>query len=247
MNRFFFRFPIFVLVLTLTASAFAFPLFSSGAITASKNGTVASKPITVVLDAGHGGEDGGAVSANGVLEKDLNLSIALRLRALLEANGIRVVLTRSTDTLLYDKDVDYHGRKKALDLAARKNIAESTENCVFVSIHMNAFPIAKYQGLQVWYSKNHPASLTLAQSVQSMNQSLLQPSNERPVKAATSSIYLLHHLRSPAILVECGFLSNPEEATLLASEEYQENLAFLLFLSLSDGIEKISSEFSFSS
>jgi len=247
MKGFFFRFSIFLLALTLTASFFSVPLLKTDTITASKTEADTFPPITVVLDAGHGGEDGGAVSANGVLEKDLNLSIALRLRALLEANGIRVVLTRSTDTLLYDKDVDYHGRKKALDLAARKNIAESTENCVFVSIHMNAFPIAKYQGLQVWYSKNHPASLTLAQSVQSMNQSLLQPSNERSVKAATSSIYLLHHLRSPAILVECGFLSNPEEATLLASEAYQENLAFLLFLSLSDGIEKISSEFSFSS
>lgn len=247
MKRFFFNFLVFFLALTLSAAAFSFPLLSSGAITASKNGAVAPKPLTVILDAGHGGEDGGAVGANGVLEKDLNLSIALRLRALLEANGIRVVLTRSTDTLLYDRNVDFHGRKKALDLAARKNIAESTEKCVFVSIHMNAFPLTKYQGLQVWYSKNHPASLTLARSVQEMTKVLLQPTNDRPVKAATSSIYLLHHIQSPAILIECGFLSNPEEAALLASEEYREKLAFLLFLALSDGIEKISSEFSFSS
>ena len=198
---------------------------------------------TVVLDAGHGGEDGGAVSASGTYEKDVNLSITLKLHELLRANGISVILTRSEDILLYDKTVDYHGRKKALDLAARRKIAEETPNCVFVSVHLNAFPQTQYSGLQVWYSQNTPSSLTLAQTVQRMTAEQLQPQNDRRVKPATSSIYLLHHLQCPAILVECGFLSNPEEAARLSTEEYQNQLAFLLFLAISDGITKISPEF----
>ena len=203
----------------------------------------ASAPIfTVVLDAGHGGEDSGAVSASGVFEKDVNLSISKKLEMLLSACGIPVVMTRTEDILLYDKTVDYHGRKKALDLAARRKIAEDIQNPIFVSIHMNAFPATQYSGLQVWYSKHSPHSLTLAETIQNMTAQQLQRQNQRRVKAATSSIYLLHHLECPAILVECGFLSNPSEAELLASEEYQNQLALLLFLSLTQGMIKISSE-----
>ena len=199
--------------------------------------------FTIVLDAGHGGEDGGAISASGICEKSINLIIAKKLEALLTSCGISVVMTRSEDILLYDKTIDYHGRKKALDLSARREIAEKTENAIFVSIHLNAFPSAKYSGLQVWYSQNSPHSAVLAQSVQSLTVQQLQPQNNRRIKPATSSIYLLHHLNCPAILVECGFLSNPTEAELLASEDYQDRLAFLLFLALTDGMTKISSEF----
>ena len=214
---------------------------------AKPSATTTLQSYTVVLDAGHGGEDGGAGSASGTLEKDINLAITFKLRDLLLANGVNVILTRSEDVLLYDKTIEYHGRKKALDLAARRKIAEETPNAMFVSIHMNAFPQTQYKGLQVWYSKNDPASLTLAQAIQELAADQLQPDNDRRVKAATSSIYLLHHLTCPAVLVECGFLSNPEEATLLATEEYQRKLAFLLFLAISDGMTKISSEIATSS
>ena len=139
----------FVLALTVSASLLSAPLLTGAALPRRDTVAYGAPQLTVVLDAGHGGEDGGARSASGVLEKDINLDIALRLRDLLEANGVAVVLTRSTDVLLYDRDVDYHGRKKALDLAARRKIAEETENCIFVSIHMNAFPQTQYHGLQV--------------------------------------------------------------------------------------------------
>ncbi len=205
------------------------------------------KDYTIILDAGHGGEDGGASSASGALEKEINLAITMSLRDLLVASGTHVILTRSEDTLLYDKTVDYHGRKKALDLAARRKIAEETPNAIFISIHMNAFPQTKYRGLQVWYSKNNPASLFLAESIQQLASEQLQPDNTRRIKAATSSIYLLHHLTCPSILVECGFLSNTEEAVLLTTEEYQEKLAFLLFLAISNSMTKISSEIATSS
>ncbi len=214
---------------------------------AAPSATNSPQDYTIVLDAGHGGEDGGASSTSGELEKEINLAITMSLRDLLVANGVHVVLTRSEDILLYDKTVDYRGKKKALDLAARRKIAEETPNAIFISIHMNAFPQTQYKGLQVWYSTNNSSSLTLAQSVQQFTADQLQPENNRRVKAATSSIYLLHHLTCPAILVECGFLSNPEEASLLASEEYQNKLAFLLFLAISDGMMKISSEIATSS
>ncbi len=188
-----------------------------------------ARTLTVVLDAGHGGEDGGAVSADGLVEKDINLSVVLLLRDMLTANGINVVLTRSTDTLLYDKNADYEGRKKALDMAERQRIAEETPDCIFVSIHMNTYPLPTCHGLQVWYSPNNPASQTLASAMQATAKSVLQPENDRHVNAAGSGIYLLHRLSVPAILVECGFLSTPDEAALLATEEYQRQLAFTIF------------------
>ena len=109
-----------------------------------------SDKITLIIDAGHGGEDGGAVGVNGALEKDLNLKIAFALRDMALSAGYDAVMSRTEDVLLYDRNVDYQGRKKALDLLARAKIAEKYENAVFVSIHMNAFPDGKYSGLQVY-------------------------------------------------------------------------------------------------
>ena len=176
--------------------------------------------------------DGGTISPDGTVEKDLNLAIARLLCDLLKANGVQTVMTRTEDVLLYDKTVNYIGRKKALDLAARKKIAEETPASVFVSIHMNSFPDPRYRGLQVWYSPNDPASLALAESIQSTVAASLQPDNDRHVKRATSAIYLLHHLHVPAVLVECGFLSSPDDAACLASPAYQKKLALLLFAAI---------------
>ena len=192
-----------------------------------------ASPIhTVVLDAGHGGEAGGAVGISGLVEKDVNLRLTLLLRDLLEANGVEVILTRETDTMLYDPSSDYVGRKKALDLAERKRIAEETPDSVFVSIHMNTYPLQSCQGLQVWYSPNHPQSQTLAKQIQTTAQELLQPNNDRAIKAAGSSIYLLHRLNTPAVLVECGFLSSHEESAKLSDPAYLQQLAFTLFAAI---------------
>ena len=221
----------FLLALCLLAGVSV--LFVS--INRSEIQTDADRPLpTVVIDAGHGGEDGGAVSADGLLEKDVNLDIALRLCDLLTANGIPVVMTRTEDILLYDRNADYEGRKKSLDLAARRKIAEETPNCLFVSIHMNSFPDARYDGLQVWYSPNDPASETVAETIQKTAREILQPENDRKTKAATSAIYLLHHLTVPAVLVECGFLSNPDEAAKLGTDAYRQDVAFTLFLAISE-------------
>ena len=232
------HFLMFLSLLLAVAILFSYLSGNFGSFSQAIQDSKTSSQFTVILDAGHGGEDGGAVSAEGMMEKDLNLQIAKKVRDLLEANGTKVVMTRDTDILLYDRSSNYEGRKKAQDLAARRKIGEETENGIFVSIHMNAFPLTQYQGLQVWYSKNHPLSLELAETVQGTVQHYLQRENERQVKPATSGIYLLHHLQCPAILVECGFLSNPSEATLLCDESYQNELAFLIFLSISDALYK---------
>lgn len=226
------KFLIFLLILSIVASLFCALANRFGTPSESVEIDPSPAPFTVVIDAGHGGEDGGAVSQSGIFEKEVNLAVAKRLQALLEANGVNVVMTRTTDVLLYDRDIDYHGRKKALDLAARRKITEQTQNAILVSIHMNSYPLSQYHGLQVWYSPNHPHSHEIADTIQANAQALLQPDNHRKTKSATSSIYLLHHLECPAVLVECGFLSNPEEAAALASEEYRNQLAFLLFLSI---------------
>ena len=231
-------FLIYLLILSLIAGCFSFFALRRDASTFSSNEPIGSEaPFTVILDAGHGGEDGGASSLSGTVEKDLNLSIATVLKEMLEANGISVVMTRTDDRLLYDTTVDYQGRKKALDLAARKKIAEETPNSIFVSIHMNAYPLPQYKGLQVWYSKNDPASKEIADTVQATVKSILQPENDRKTKAATSSIYLLHHIKTPAVLIECGFLSNEEEAARLATNEYQQQLAFCLFLAIIEAVD----------
>jgi len=187
---------------------------------------------TVIIDAGHGGEDGGASSASGLIEKNLNLEISSMLCDMLREAGVKVVMTRTDDRLLYDRNVDFHGRKKKLDLAARLEVAKTYEESIFVSIHMNSFSDKRYSGLQVWYSQNCPESMVLAQKIQSGVRSELQPSNNRKIKAADSNIFLLDNAISPAVLIECGFLSNPEEAKLFESDEYKHDLA----VAISDAI-----------
>ena len=190
---------------------------------------------TVILDAGHGGEDGGAIGqldGREICEKDINLAITLILRDMLEADGVNVILTREEDVLLYDRNTDYQGRKKVLDLAARLHVGESTPNAIFVSIHMNAFTQAKYKGMQVYYSPNHPMSEALAENIQTTTGEQLQKENDRRIKQADSGIFLLDRLPCPAVLVECGFLSNPEDCRLLSQDEYQQQMAFVLFCAI---------------
>ena len=190
--------------------------------------------ITVIVDAGHGGEDGGAVANDGTLEKNLNLQISKLLCALYELNGTPVKATREEDILLYDYygDLnDYGGYKKMYDIKNRLKITTEYENPLFISIHMNKFTDGKYSGLQVYYSKNNAQSELVAKSIQDAAKRYLQPTNNRAIKAANSSIFILDNIKTPAVLVECGFLSNHEETEKLKSSEYQAKLALILFAS----------------
>ena len=193
--------------------------------------------MTVIIDAGHGGEDGGTVGVNGLIEKDVNLDISNILCDMLRASGVNVVMTRTDDRLLYDRNTDYQGRKKKLDLAARLAIADKTPNALLISIHMNSFTDPQYAGLQVWYSPNNTGSSALAELIRAENRDMLQPGNNRRTKEATSAINLLHNASCPAVLVECGFLSNPEEAKLFESYEYKRKVAFAIFCAVTEYLQ----------
>ena len=198
--------------------------------------TSLSAPI-VVIDAGHGGEDGGTVGINGCYEKDINLSVAKKLKSYLSSMGVRCVLTRNSDTLLYDRTADYEGRKKHLDMLERLRITNSYENAIFVSIHQNAFTQEKYSGLQIYYSENNESSLSIAKSIEQGIKEILQVQNNRVAKASGGNIYLLEELNCPAILIECGFLSNANECELLCSEEYQSKLCAIISKEISKFIQ----------
>lgn len=194
-----------------------------------------AEQIRFVIDAGHGGEDAGAVAPDGTLEKDLNLEISKMLKCIFELNGNRVVLTREKDTLLYDhyKDLeDYTGKKKVYDLKNRLKIAEEKENSIYVGIHMNKFSQSQYSGLQVYYSQENELSREIATSVKDTVKSNLQPSNNRQIKPSSGGIYILDRAKIPSVLIECGFLSNEDELALLKSEDYKKALAINLFVAL---------------
>jgi N-acetylmuramoyl-L-alanine amidase len=220
------------------ALVFAFGGISKHILTLVKSDTYApvfddSNKITYVIDAGHGGEDAGASSDTGVLEKTVNLEVSKILKALYILNGNEVKMTREDDTLLYDYygDLsDYTGKKKVYDLKNRVKITNECENPVYIGIHMNKFSQPKYSGAQVYYSKNNTSSAILANSIQESIKKNLQPKNNRTVKRADSSIFVLDNLECPSVLIECGFLSNPQETEFLISDEYQARLAVSIFV-----------------
>lgn len=197
--------------------------------TINTDGTSSQAPnITVIIDAGHGGEDGGASGDDGTLEKDLNLDIALTLGDMLKANGINVIMTRTEDILLYDRNENYEGKKKVLDLKARLETAKRYPDALFISIHMNAFPQKKYDGLQVYFPLGDTRSEALATVIQNNIKNTLQPQNLRRPKGAGSNIYLLNKSPNTSVLVECGFLSNDEECARLNSAAYRQQLSLVL-------------------
>ena len=187
----------------------------------------------IILDAGHGGADSGAVGVNGSMEKDLNLSLSKDLAALLRLAGYTVIETRTDDSMLGEAEAQ-KGHRKQADLEGRLAVTEQYPNGVLISIHMNTFPTADCEGVQVWYSQNHAASKDWATAVQEGVSRTLQPSNHRRIKAATSGIYLLRHARIPAILIECGFLSTPEECERLCDPLYRRQLALVFFAAITE-------------
>lgn len=214
-------FALFIVYVTLIVIAF----WNLDRFTAavSKN----SFRETIVLDAGHGGEDGGAV-ANDIIEKDINLSITNKLADLFGNAGFNVVMTRSRDEMLNPEGETLRERKVS-DMKNRLALYNSDENNTVISIHQNKFPQEKYYGAQVFYSANNPDSAILAESVRNNITALTQPDNTRECKAATKDIYLLSNSTVPSIIVECGFISNYNEAQLLKSDDYQMKLAFSIF------------------
>ena len=186
------------------------------------------KKGTVVVDAGHGGEDGGATGVHGELEKDINLAIALELQRLLEQHQFEVVMVRDWDTDLSDQNLPTVAQRKRSDLQRRLRLAEESGDCILLSIHQNFFTESQYSGAQVFYSANDPRGEALAEAIRASITETLQPENTRQNKVG-EGVYLLEQCQVPAVLVECGFLSNPEEAAALADPNYQKQMAQAIY------------------
>ena len=192
----------------------------------------------VVIDVGHGGIDSGKVSADGVLEKDVNLVIAKKLKALLEQEDVRVTLTRDSDTGLYQES---DSNKKVADLQNRCALIEKIDPDCTVSIHQNSFSSPEVKGAQVFYYGQSAEGEALAKLVQKSLIERADPENHRQAKA-NESYYLLKRTVSPTVIVECGFLSNPAEAALLTNEEYQNRLVWAIHMGVMEFLNGVSAD-----
>lgn len=179
----------------------------------------------IIIDAGHGGIDGGATSCTGVLESHINLEIALRLEQVFHLLGYETVMIRRTDESVYTQG-NTIASQKVSDLKERVRICNETEGAVLISLHQNTFSDNRYHGAQVFYSENKQ-SIQLAQTLQEQLGRILNGSSNRKAKQA-KGVYLMEHITCPGILVECGFLTNPEEESLLRSASYQKKLCSII-------------------
>ncbi|MBQ6818492.1 MAG: N-acetylmuramoyl-L-alanine amidase [Clostridia bacterium] len=187
---------------------------------------------TIIIDAGHGGIDSGASGKDGTPEKIINLSISYKVKEILTALGYKSVMTREADELLISGNETTIRQKKRNDLSARLDLVEKENACILLSIHQNYYDHAQYSGTQVFFARNHPDNQRLAQSIQSAVARLLQPTNRRSIKTVGSEIFLLNQCTKPAVMVECGFMSNTKELSLLKNEEYQTKMAFCIVMGL---------------
>ena len=198
------------------------------------------KPLPVIIiAAGHGGRHGGAAADDGTLEKDLNLAVAKELCDLIEGAGYDTVMTRTEDAALGDENSSH---KKLGDIKARVELAKQYKNAIFISVHMNKFPVPKYSGLCVYFAKKTEGSAALAEDVRMVVATHLQKENGRQIKGAGSEIYVLDNAPCTAILVECGFLSNPSELALLKTEEYRKKVAACVFTATANYMSKTITE-----
>ena len=197
----------------------------------------AEKLPVIIIDPGHGGEDGGTQSADGTLEKHINLDISLKINELLLSEGFTTVLTREGDYMIYDDGSTTQRQKKNSDIHNRMKTVEENGDCILLSVHQNYFTESKYSGTQVFYSKNNPDSRLLAEKIQKSVVSALQPDNTRQTKESGSDIYLLYHSQVPSVMVECGFMSNYAEAEKLKDEDYQQKMAEAIVEGLKNYIE----------
>lgn len=229
---------IYLIILAVLLISFCIVMFSAFSnITAHTSADIDDDRITVIIDAGHGGEDGGA-EVDGVLEKDINLSIADKLADTLRLCGVHVTEIRDEDISVYDDSAQTLREKKVSDLKHRVEIVNGSENNILVSIHQNKFDNSAYSGAQVFYSSNNDKSRVLAESIRNSVVSLLQNDNTRELKPANSDIYLLDNATVPAVIVECGFLSNDEERAKLLDSGYQSEMAYSIAMGVLEYIDQ---------
>lgn len=180
--------------------------------------------IQYILDAGHGIPDGGAIGADGTTEQELNLALTLKISDKLNKKMISHVLTRSDENSIFTEGETIHA-KKVSDIRNRIAVADETPEIPLISIHMNSYPDSTVEGIQVFYSADNEEAKKIAESLQLAFNTKIQPENTKTVKTISKNIYLFSHVRNPAILIECGFVSNSRELAALKTEEYQEKLS----------------------
>ncbi len=219
----------FELLMVLCLFAASFFLARRGAYLVQSN-QIEESPICIVIDAGHGENDPGKVGVNGALEKDINLSLALKLQKLFENKEIQVILTRDSDKTLAPETAT---NKKVADMQNRVALISESDAILTVSLHQNSYPDASVSGPQVFYYSQSKEGSLLALSVQESLNKILEPASPRATKA-NDNYYLLLKTPTPTIIVECGFLSNPQEADLLTDDVYQDKIVRAIYLGICD-------------
>lgn len=214
--------PIYSLVFLVVLLS---TILGSKAITVMSQSSPLEDRHTIIIDAGHGGEDGGATSCTGYLESAINLEIALRMDDMMHLLGYNTAMIRTTDTAIHTKGNTISARK-ASDLKERAKLANNTENAILISIHQNYFSDDRYSGAQVFYPSAGDSE-ALGKQLQTNLVRTLNPNSKRLAKKA-SGVYLLEHIECTGVLVECGFLSNPEEEQKLRSDYYQKQLCAVI-------------------
>lgn len=226
------KLPAFFLVYFIVMSTvLAVTVASSRVVTTMAESRPVDRQNIIVIDAGHGGMDGGATSCNGIPESEINLSIAIRLNDLMHLLGFETIMIRTTDTSVHTEGSTI-ASKKISDLKERTRIVNDTSGALLLSIHQNTFSDSQYWGGQVFY-RNDNISKQLAEQVQSALVENLNPGSHRKAKKA-DKVYLMEHIQKPGILIECGFLSNPKEEYLLRSKAYQNHLCCVIAATVSN-------------
>lgn len=222
-----------IVLIAVVLAAFGMISGINFSTTKATNNTPKNK--IVVLDAGHGGEDPGAVSDfSSIREKEINLYIASKVKELLEAENFTIIMTREDNTLKYSEGTTNIVQKRRQDLLQRKKVMDESGADLVVSIHLNKFPQEKYYGAQVFYPPNSPESKTAAELLQKSLREIVDPENKREAMLKKAEIIILKSIKVPTVIVECGFLSNQQEESKLSKIEYQDKLA----LAIKEGIMK---------
>ncbi len=223
---------ITLIVLSVFVSVFAFIFATENKDTVP----TVSLPIsgkTIIIDAGHGKPDEGAQSSSGTTEAETNLKIALKLQNLLEQSGTTVILTRSDENAIYDIEAKTLKQKKISDIHNRVKIGNESSADLFISIHLNKIPQQQYDGWQTFYKAGSEKGKKIAESIQKNLNDAIQKENNRIAKTI-NNIYIIKHVEIPTTIVECGFLSNPEEEKQLLNDEYQNKLAWGIYNGIID-------------
>lgn len=223
---------LYIFSITVIVTAFCVLIcnaYNRVSMETTENKVMGDSKYKVIIDAGHGGEDGGAEASDGTVEKDINLSIAKILRDMFLQGGFEVEMIRDEDASVGDNSLQTVRERKRSDLEKRVELYNSDENNIVLSIHQNNFSQSQYSGTQIFYSDN-TESQELSEYIRQAIVGLVQPDNERQCKPADDSIYVLRNAKVPAIIIECGFLSNPQELEKLKDYEYQKELAFAIYM-----------------